>query len=334
LARAPFSAWIAPTWPAGRPETGPFLEHFAVFFWPGALFEKLGLPMGALLFNLISYAALCVGLRRLATALATPSEEGPPPVDAAPIAFLVSPFGLQYLLRANHEVPWAACTVLALAAVLSDGRRVNAVFGAACAGAFLMKGMLALLLFPAAAAALAVRGQLRRKAAVLALGLLAMALAAAAYELAYRRATGHGFFAAYVGEQLSEVREAEQLSALWKLFNPLYYLGLGMWFALPTSVLLLSAAATPGRRTATFAPSAFAAGWIAVLSLMTRNAIRYAFPPLVALHAATPLVLPPRIRGLLSKPSAAMVAPALLAVLAAARILFDSRLAGLVHGGR
>src|SRR5688572_19064168 len=66
LAQRPFAEWLAPRWIEDRPKTGLFVEHLACYFWPGALFEKAGLPRGALLFNLLSVAALCALSSRFA----------------------------------------------------------------------------------------------------------------------------------------------------------------------------------------------------------------------------------------------------------------------------
>jgi hypothetical protein len=334
LANAPLSRWIAPEWPVRRVETGPFHEHLAVFFWPGALLEKIGVPMGALVFNLLSAAGLCLALRALARSNRTPgADDAGSAADLAPVAWLVSPFGIQYLLRANHEVPWAACTVVAWAALLSGGRRSSLALAAAAAGAFLVKGMLALLLFPAAIAVLAARKELRARVPALALAAAAMGVAAGAYELLYWSATGQSFFAAYVRNQLAEVAEAEQLSPLWKLINPLYYAGMGLWFALPTTALLL-VAVVARRRPIPPAPIALVFGWIVPLSVMTRSAIRYAFPPLAALHAAVPALLPERLSARLSRKHAEILAPALFAAIAVAHVVLDPYVARHFGPGR
>ena len=266
LESLPLREWIAPRFPPTWPtQQGLFQEHFAVFFWPAAALGRLGLR-GALAANflwvLLSYALLF----RLARAVSN--------VETAWLAvvfYALSPIALEYLVRANHE-PALACAVFgALLCAASEKPRVLALAGFVVL-AIAIKGGLGLAVFPIV---LAFR---RRRAELLGLlvGAVLSALFIAAYELAYRRVTGQGFVAGYLHHQLPGVIEGERLGLLHKLANPFYYLGNLAWFALPGSlVLLLEALRRKPLPWRTLAP---AAADVALLSLMSRRAVRYVFP--------------------------------------------------------
>src|SRR5262249_42546362 len=142
LEHRPLAAWIAPSWPEGRARSGLFREHPAVFFWPAAALGRLGLARAALLCNLLWYLAMLAALAALGREL--PGDEGG---FLAGALFLVSPLGLQYLLRFNHEAAWGFATIAGL--VCLSGPRLGPWRGAALVGllalACAMKGALGLL---------------------------------------------------------------------------------------------------------------------------------------------------------------------------------------------
>jgi hypothetical protein len=139
-----------------------------------------------------------------------------------------------------------------------------------------------------------------------------IALFSGLYELAYRRATGQGFFAGYLGTQIGYVSFYEQRPLWGKLVNPFYYLAHMLWFSFQGSVLAAWGIWRSRRR----AEPLTAAQWLAVagsgatvalLSLMTRRAPRYIFPAYALVHvpgAETLLQRLPRLRGFLESRAA------------------------------
>src|SRR5205807_7204854 len=115
--------------------------------------------------------------------------------------YAVSPVGLQYLVRANHE-PALACAVFGALWCIADERARPLPLAGFVLLAVAIKGGLGLAIFPAALAAiLTVR---RRRADLYALLLgLGLALAfVAAYETAFERVAGRGFLSSYLDRQL------------------------------------------------------------------------------------------------------------------------------------
>ncbi|MCA1825860.1 MAG: glycosyltransferase family 39 protein [Myxococcales bacterium] len=287
----PLSEWIAPRFPPTWPtQQGLFQEHFAVFFWPAAALGRLGLR-GALAANFLWVLLSWALLFRLARAVAD--------VETAWVAVFfhaVSPIGVQYLVRANHE-PALACGVLgALWCIASERPRPFALAGFVLV-AIAIKGGLGLAIFPACLAAIAAGRRRRADLYGLLLGALLSAGFVVLYEIAYRRAAGTSFVAGYLHHQLPGVIEGERLGLWHKLGNPFYYLGAIAWFALPGSVVLLIEGIR--RRRAPWKSLAPAAAWVALLSFMSRRAVRYVFPayPLVNLAGAELLVEHPRAHG-------------------------------------
>jgi 4-amino-4-deoxy-L-arabinose transferase-like glycosyltransferase len=286
LEARPLGEWNAPRWPEGRARSGLFREHPAVFFWPAAALGRLGLKRAALLCNLLWYLALLAALASLGRQLLG---------DAAGwlggALFLVSPLGLQYLLRFNHEAAWGFATLAGLACLCSPrlgpwrGTALVALLVLACA----MKGALGLLALPLWAAWAWRRRLLAPFLPWAALAAATVLLLGALYELGYRRVTGEGFLSAYVQLQHGYVEQAEQAGWGRKLFTPLYYLLSAAYFVLPSSLVLGWDLLRSGRRRgddARWLALVGGGGWMAVLSAMSRRAIRYAFPVLPLFHLA------------------------------------------------
>ena len=260
----PLAEWIAPRFPPGWPsQQGLFFEHFAVFFWPAAALGKLGLR-GALAANFLWVLLSYLLLFRLALRL-----YGEEAAWAAVVFYAVSPIGLQYLVRANHE-PAVACAYLGALWAIAAERPV--ALGLFALLAVAIKGGLGLALFPVALAA----SRSRKTIAGLALGLALAALFCGAYELAFRHVAGRSFLAAYWDRQFGGVADQERLGAFRKLSTPLYYLARIAWFGLPGIALV--AAQALRRRPLPKAALIPAAADVALLSLLSRRAVRYVFP--------------------------------------------------------
>jgi len=173
---------------------------------------------------------------------------------------------------------------------LRRGRSVGGVSVAAFA--WLIRGGLALALFPVLGLwwwwSSRRRGDLLWFAAALAaIGLLSLG-----YEWAYRRLTGESFFANYVLAQMTYVHRDEGIGLVRKLINPVYYAANILWFALPSSLLAIYAAYRTRRskRPPTDAQALAYLGCgshVALALPISRRAARYIFPAYALIHLPT-----------------------------------------------
>ena len=332
LSRRPVREWIAPFFPPERFKEGLFLEHLAAFFWPAAALSKLGFARGALLANFLYFLGSLYLLFRLAAALADRAVGW-----AAVGSYLFSPLGIQYLLRANHENAWGLAYLGGFWCLHQMPRSRWFGLGFALFGlfAFAMKGILGLSFWPVMIAWWAIVSRRRKDAVWFALSAVLIALFSGLYELAFRRATGQGFFAGYLGTQIGYVAFYEQRPVWGKLVNPFYYLVHLLWFSFPGSVLAAWGIWRSRRLAEPFTAAQWLAaagsgGTVALLSLMTRRAPRYIFPAYALVHvpgAETLLRHLPRLRGFLERRAAwlpYLVMASLLVVLPL-RIAADQR---------
>lgn len=271
LSALPYTSWMTPQWPAGRMKTGRFVEHPAVSLWPGALLERVGIAAGALVANVLCAVVLLWLVGRLASLLAPGAEA------LAWAAWGLAIIGVQYWLRANHEIWWATASLAALLGVAARWPRwsVVAFTVAGCA----IKGPLGLdtvLLVAPLAWVVHGRRWLVTYGLFAALAVLAFA---AIYELTFQRVTGTSFVSAYLSTQVGYVLDSETSAWLTKPRNLLVYLGKLIWFSLPGALLL--GWARWKKRTLTRETMALLIGLVLVVvatSFMSRQAGRYIFP--------------------------------------------------------
>jgi hypothetical protein len=280
----PFSEWLTPRWPANRLKTGLFVEHLPFFFWPSAALARLGFERPALLANLVYFLA-ALYLLFLVTCRLT----GAPVAWLAAILFAVSPAGIMYLLRANHESAWAAAFLGALYCLVSldRGRRYGTGLALFALAAFLVKGILSLVLFPVLALWWWRSSGRDSPLRYFAFGLISIGAVSLGYEFAYRHLTGHSFFGGYLGAQMAYVIREESHGWLRKLFNPLYYAVNILWFAFPSSMMFVYSLWRNRRLSEPARLISWACGgYAALVSLMTRRAARYIFPVYLLLQPA------------------------------------------------
>src|SRR6185295_6676105 len=302
LSGRPVREWIAPLFPPGRFKEGLFLEHLAVFFWPAAALGKLGFSRGALQANFLYFAGCLYLLFKLAASVADEAVAW-----GAVWSYALSPLGIQYLLRAHHENAWATAFLAGFLCLreLPRSRWSGVGFSIAALCAFAVKGVLALSFFPATLAFWLVVSRRFRDLRWFVLAALLIAAFAAAYELAFRRATGQPFFAPYVAIQAGYVAAFEHRALFQKLLNPFYYLANILWFALPGSLGAVLGFWRALRRRAPLRLDQWTAisgsgTLVVLLSAMTRRAVRYIFPAYALVHvpgARTLLELFPAVRG-------------------------------------
>lgn len=275
LAAQPARTWIAPEWPGGRMKRGRFIEHTAVSLWPGAVLERVGPHSGALIANVLCAMLLLWLVGRLAEALAPGSE------PLAWAAWGLAVIGVQYWLRANHELWWAAASIAALLGVVSRSP-LWIVVGCTLLGCAI-KGPLGLdTVLLVAPLAWVVHG--RRWLGLYVLStVVAAVVCVALYELAFHQVTGSSFVDAYVSTQLGYVVDSEVSGWIAKPRNLAVYIGKLLWFSLPGAALLAWSA---WKTRLGHQVRALLVGLALVLvatSLMSRQAGRYIFPCYVIL---------------------------------------------------
>jgi hypothetical protein len=329
LQQRPWIEWLAPLWPVHRAKSGLFVEHFPFFFWPAAALGCIGLERGALLANFGYFLGCLYLLFRIARSLL--QTEG---AWLAVALYVVSPLGIKYLVGANQENAWALGFLGALYCLRQPSRAGPAIgFVLFAVFAFLIKGALALSLFPVLGLwwwwSSARPGKLLWFAAALG----AMVAVSLAYEWVYRGLTGESFFAGYAAAQLSYVQRDEGIGWTRKLINPLYYAANLLWFALPSSVAALYGFYRARRRGMKASEAEQLAGLCIASSFVlavpiARRAMRYIFPiySLIHLPAAQQVCnTAPKVRAWLAKEGQHLsyALMLLLLVVLAARVVID-----------
>jgi hypothetical protein len=236
LQTRPFGEWVAPLFPPHRFKEGLFQEHTAVFFWANAMLGRMGFGRATLLMNFAYFLLSLFLLGRIAEQLTDPATAW-----LSTVAYLLSPLGLQYLLRGNHENAWGAMFLAGLYCLLQIRRGWWWGLGRALAGflAVAIKGALALSFFPTL---LVAWWLVSRRAIDLVWFLVCLALiggGSLGYEAWYQEATGQSFFAGYLSTQIGGVMKYESAGIWSKAANIFYYLGNLAYFALPSSILAL-----------------------------------------------------------------------------------------------
>jgi 4-amino-4-deoxy-L-arabinose transferase-like glycosyltransferase len=309
MAAEPAAGWIAPEFPPGWYMSGPFREHPAGYFWPAAALARLGYPppQAAYALNALYQVLSIVLLQRLASALVRGLE-------ARAVGWVVQllPIAFTFRIRANHEQAVLLCLAAAVYGIERARRdpRFSLLTAAGLVGLLLVKGVLAAFGPALCALWLLVRRLASPDRASasgrawlgLALGVVAMAATALAYEYLYRQAAGEPFWPFYLSRQLGVAAAAGGGSSLASpLANLVFYLGRVLWFAFPWSLFLLFAAwrarrLRPGAAGAAaedrdaLAGGAFAVSatllYVGLFSLSARRADRYVFPAYYAVGAA------------------------------------------------
>lgn len=299
LASRPTAEWIRPEWWGHGGNTGLFRDHPpGIFLLPASLI-RLGVPgrSAPLVANFLYMLLLLLALHGLVKTLAGNSAAW-----GSVFAFVLTPIFLQYLMRANHELPLALAVVAGLygLARCEESLRWSALYGAAMLLAVFTKGVSGLALSLSSAALWAVAFRTRRVLWVIAAGHLLALAAVLGFEALYRSAAGEGFLRFYFGFQGGKAVEAG-FHPVKKLYNIVWYLARILWFAAPWVLFLVYYALRSLRKRSDllrgrFLRLALAASAAVVLffSLFDRKADRYIFPAYVLLAAAGAAVLDAR----------------------------------------
>lgn len=323
LAEEPVSHWIAPEWWDFWPEThmtGLFREHPAgVFLLPVAI-SRLGIPgeqaayiagVGAGLASLMLIAVIVGRLASIADG------------RAALILLQLMPVAFLFRVRANHEYPMLVALLVTLVSVEGVRRSwwwiAGVAFGLTLG--LLVKGVFVVLVVLAAGLWIALnptglRGTAWRAIVACVAGALITAGVAVLYDIAYVRATGETFWAAYWQRQLGPVRIATPLDNVSTLAGHVgFYLTRLIWFPAPWSLALLVGAwhlrarpddqspaswmrVSPTAKRGLMFALAFSALAILLLSPSSRFAERYAFSAAYMIGAAGVVVAFRTWRGL------------------------------------
>ncbi|MFQ5748278.1 MAG: hypothetical protein ACE5H3_02340, partial [Planctomycetota bacterium] len=188
--------WVAPRWAFGG-EAVCFHGGPPGGGWLPALLEKAGLPEGQapLAANALGLILLLISLGSLAGWRA---PDGGPGAAWLAMGILLLHFPLfKYVVRADLEIPFAACVTASLAAARSRSRWGPLALGAALGGALLVRGVFAAgILVVLLGDFLLFRAHAKRRPGRLLAGLGLAALIAGGFDLVHFLATGHSFWMA------------------------------------------------------------------------------------------------------------------------------------------
>lgn len=334
LADRPMADWVRPEWWGHAGNQGLFRDHPPGIFWLPATLIRLGVPgpSAPLAANFLYLLLLLLALHGLVRKFS-----GPVAAWSAVFAFVLTPIFVQYLMRANHELPLTLAVVAGLYGLsrCEDSLRWSALYAAALLLAIFIKGVSGLALTLSSATLWAFVLRTRRVLSVIAAGHLFALAAVAGFEALYRSAAGESFLKFYLGFQGGKAVEAG-FQPVKKIYNLVWYLARILWFAAPWVYFLAfhglrSIRSRSGLLRDRFLRLSLAASGAIVLffSLFDRKADRYIFPAYVFLAAAGAVVLEARKPGwkrFFAKPPVrlALFLCALLLVLTLLRVYFHT----------
>ncbi len=315
IVRGVAGAWVAPRWDDHGTWTC-FHEHPPGAFWVSALVEFAGAPgtRAALVANALWQIAAASGVYAVARRFLTRPESA-----FAALVFLLHLPVLRYVQRAGLELPLAATATWSLAAALRLGRSRawTLLFGVAMGGAFLVRGVFGFV--PVLLAALLLVDRELRPPPLRLLGGFGLAAAMClAFDHLHARATGHGFWAAYLDRQVLPSFAEGGTAHSGDERAGAYFLGRALLYTLPWALLPLVriARSRRAREPLPHAPAwRLAAVWFVVTVIAaaagTRAASRYLFVAYPASALLAALAVAPWPTG---RAARAVVALALLAV--------------------
>ena len=310
LAQEPVRRWIAPEWWGFWPDahmTGLFREHPAGVFLMSAALTLVGVPaaQGAYVIGVGAGLAALLLMTSLIRRITTRDE-----ARAALVLLQLMPVAFIFRIRANHEYPILVCLLLALLGLAWIGERRPWWMGtlavaAGLAGGLLIKGVFVVLILLAMAVWLAINPQRSavprwRSLAAVAVGLVAMAAVAMAYDAHYLSVTGETFWGPYWRRQLGPLSILTPLEGASTLaLHVLFYISRVIWHPAPWSIALVitlwrfrsrltlrGLAGADTRQRGTAYAVIFATLAILVLSPASRLAERYAFAATYAVACA------------------------------------------------
>ena len=292
LAAQPLSRWCAPEWWGHGYHSGFFRDHPPGIFWLPAALVRLGVPgrSAPLCANFLYLLLLLYVLYGLFTHFGG-AEVG----WAAIWAFVLTPIFLQYLMRANQELPLALAVLAGLYGLCraEDSWRFKLLYALALLLAVFIKGISALTLSMCSLAFWLLVSRKRQTLILILAGHLLALAAVAGFEAWYRAiAGGQGFWREYWNFQAGKAVEAG-FRPLVKAYNFVWYLARALWFAAPWVLFLLyglfrSLKDKDGFLRHHLLQFLLAASTLIMLffSLFDRKADRYIFPVYIFLAAA------------------------------------------------
>jgi 4-amino-4-deoxy-L-arabinose transferase-like glycosyltransferase len=302
LAQLPASRWIAPEWWGLWNSHGLYREHPAGVFLLPVLLGQLGIPTA----QAAVVVGISMGLASLGLVGALVSRVASPEAGRAALVLVqLMPVAFLFRMRANHEYPMLLCLLLGLLAV--DGVRRSWwwtwLLVASLTAALLIKGVFVTLVFMAVGLWILLNpsrasGPWWRPAVATGLAVLVMGSVALAYDAAYVRVAGEGFWGPYWRRQVTPATTGATMTAAQLLGHVAFYGRVLFWWTAPWSaafavalwrtrgrlVSTWKALPDPSRRGITFALS-FVGLAVALISPSSRVAERYAFSPTFVLGA-------------------------------------------------
>jgi len=232
LAYAPIVQWCAPIWRGPSKSFELFQAHPPGIFWITALFVRIGFPghSAALCANFL-YLLLTLYIIYLLVSHFGGSAFG----WGAVFGYIVTPIFLQYLIRANHEVPLNLAVMTGLYGYVrsNESRKFQTLFIVAFIFAVFIKGLSALMLVLIVLLYWIlflknIKGLLLILVAfILTFGTMCL------FELWYQNIThGKSFWQNYLYWQGSRATEVGFMP-LNKAINFIWYLSRAIWFSIP-----------------------------------------------------------------------------------------------------
>lgn len=238
LSFLPIREWCAPEWWEHGSNIGLFQDHPPGVLWVTALFIRAGVPGPSAAFcaNFL-YIFLCLYFLYRLTSYFGGSALG----WGAVFAYIFTPIFLQYLIRANHEVPLNLAIIASIYGLArsEESWRYKALFIISLVFAVFVKGISALVL---AMLAFLYWIMFFRKRHTLLLIIIASFFTLAVmflFEIWYRNTTyGVGFWLNYLSLQGGGAIGAG-FNPLQKIYNIIWYLGRAILFPLPWVLFVL-----------------------------------------------------------------------------------------------
>jgi 4-amino-4-deoxy-L-arabinose transferase-like glycosyltransferase len=283
LAYAPIIQWCAPLWREANQGFELFQAHPPGIFWVTAIFVRMGVPGES--------AALCANFLYLLLSLYViyllVSHFGGTVFGwGAVFGYMITPIFLQYLIRANHEVPLNLAVMAGLYGYVrsNESRKFQVLFILALIFAVFTKGFsaLALLLIVLLYWILYLKNTkgivLILVAFILTSGMMCL------FEFWYQSIThGISFWQNYLSWQGGLTSEVK-FTPLNKIINFIWYLSRAIWYPFPWLFFALYGLLKPKRTTKPIVNIKFykfclmaAALIILCFSLFDRKADRYIF---------------------------------------------------------
>ena len=232
LGHQPIIKWCAPEWWGHGDNVGLFQEHPPGVLWLPALFIRIGVPGHS--------AAHCANFFYIFLSfyfiyLLTSYFGGPILGWGAVFAYTFTPIFLQYLIRANQELPLNLAVIAGIYGLVrcEESWKYKAIFAVSLVFSFFVKGISAVILPILALIYWIIFLRNRRTFLFIILAHLCALAVMCLFELWYRLVTdGVSFWQIYTAIQW-KYTVVSAFNPFRKIYNFIWYLGRAIWFPAP-----------------------------------------------------------------------------------------------------